>query len=374
LKVTLKTIADDVGVSITTVSRVLNNQSKKYRIVSRVLNNQSKKYRIGSQTEANILRKAKELGYVPNQLARSLRMRRSNIIGLIIPDISNPFFAQLSRVIENQARKKGYSIILSDTQEYKQLEVDSIRILQSRKVDGIIICPNGEESTHLKKIIESNLPIVIVDRYIKGLKCPHVISDNYRGSYEAISHFIEKNHKNIACIQGNPMTSVNDERVRGYKDAMSKNNLPFDEKNIIGDSFGERNGYVSAKLLLSKNPRPSAFFACSNLISLGAMRAILEEGLKIPEDISMISFDDQPYSEYLATPMTVVVQQTREMGQIAFNLLLAQLSHSSPASSEGVVLPTKLVLRCSVADHKMSQKFKENDETLNSQFSVSEIN
>lgn len=360
MKVTLKTIADSIGVSVTTVSRVLNNQSKKYRI--------------SSSTEANILRKAKELGYIPDQIARGLRIKRSNIIGLIIPDISNPFFAQLSRVIENQARKKGYSIILSDTQEYKQLEIDSIRVLQSRRVDGIIICPNGEESTHLRKLINSNLPTVIVDRYIKGLNCPYVISDNYRGSYEAISHFIEKNHKNIVCIQGNPLTSVSDDRVRGYKDAMSENDLPFDETSIIGDSFGERNGYVSAKLLLSKYPRPSAFFACSNLISLGAMRAVFEEGLKIPEDISMISFDDQPYSEYLATPMTVVVQQTREMGQIAFNLLLARFNHSSPTSSDGVILPTKLVIRRSVADHKMSQKFKKNDEIPNSQFSVSKIN
>jgi LacI family transcriptional regulator len=357
LKVTLKSIAESVGVSITTVSRVLNNQSKRYRI--------------SSQTEANILRKARELGYIPNQLARSLRMRRSNIIGLIIPDISNPFFAQLSRVIENEARKKGYSIILSDTQDYKQLEIDSIRLLQSRKVDGIILCPNGGDSEHIKKLINSNLPIVIVDRYIKGLNCPYVISDNYRGSYEAISHFIDKNHTNIACIQGHPMTSVNYDRVKGYKDAMIKHNLPFNEAQIVGDSFGERNGYVSAKLLLSKHPCPSAIFACSNLISLGAMRAILENGLKIPEDISMISFDDQPYSEYLATPMTVVVQQTREMGQIGFNLLLARLNQRSPATSEGVVLPTKLVQRSSVIDYNLSKNFKKSEGTINSQLSES---
>lgn len=342
MKVTLKTIADSIGVSTTTVSRVLNNQSKKYRI--------------SDDTQELILKKAKEIGYIPNQVARGLRLKKSNIIGLIIPDISNPFFAQLAHSVENEARKKGYSIILSDTQDYAELEIETLRLLQSRNVEGIIICPNSRNISHLQKVIKSNMALVVIDRYIEGLECPYVISDNYNGTIDAITHFVKNNHKIISCIQGQQNTSVNDERVRGYKDTLKKHNLPFDESYLVGDSFGERNGYVSAKLLLSKTPRPSAIFACSNLISLGAMRAIFEEGLKIPEDISMISFDDQPYSEYLATPMTVVVQQTREMGQIGFKLLLAQLSQSSPAEAEGVVLPTKLMLRSSVANLKPKGK------------------
>jgi LacI family transcriptional regulator len=338
LKVTLKTIADSVGVSVTTVSRVLNGQTKKYRI--------------SSETETLILNKSKEFGYLPDQLARSLRINKSNIIGLIIPDISNPFFASLARVIENEARKKNYSIILSDTQEDIQLEVESINLLLSRKVDGVIICPTGntDNYNHIEKLIKTNLPIVIVDRHIPGLKCPFVISDNFQGAYEATKYLLQKNHQNIACIQGPPNTSVNDNRVNGFKKALNEKQINFNDASIIGDSFGERNGYVSAKMLLSKIPRPSAIFACSNLISLGAIRAIFEEGLKIPADISMISFDDQPYSEFLATPMTVVVQQTREMGQIGFKLLFARLNHGSPQSSEGVILPTKLVKRKSVID------------------------
>jgi LacI family transcriptional regulator len=338
MKITLQTIADQVGVSVTTVSRVLNGEGKKNRI-SKV-------------TAEAVLRTASELEYMPDQLARGLRIKRSYTIGLIIPDISNPFFSTVARSIENEARKSGYSIILSDTQEETRLEIDSVRLLQGRKVDGLIICPDGGESDHLKALIQTGLPVVIADRHFPDLKCPYVISDNYHGSFEAVSHLIEKNHKAIACIQGRPNTSVNDERVRGYKDAMNKYNLPFDEKLVVGDSFGEQNGYVSAKLLLSRDPRPSAFFACSNLISLGAMRAIIEENFKIPDDISMISFDDQPYSEYLATPMTVVMQQTKEMGQIIFKLLMEQINHGSLTSNEGVVLPTKLILRRSVRDLK----------------------
>ncbi len=316
--------------------------------VSRILNGQAARSRISKSTEEAVMRTAVELGYVPDQLARGLRIKRTHTIGLIIPDISNPFFSTVARNIEIEARKAGYSIILSDTQEETQLEVDSIRLLQSRKVDGFIICPAGEEGEHLNAILSSGLPMVIVDRHFPELECPDVISDNYRGSFEAVSHFSENNHRRIACIQGRRHTSVNDERVRGYLDALKKYNIPLDESFIVGDSFGERNGYVGAKILLNRAPRPTAIFAASNLISLGAMRAIFEEGLKIPDDISMISFDDQPYSDYLATPMTTVAQQTTEMGQIAFKLLMAQIDLERPSDTEGVVLPTKLIIRKSV--------------------------
>ncbi len=359
MKVTLKTIAESIGISITTVSRVLSGHAKQYRI--------------NSNTENQIIRKAKELGYIPNQIARSLRIQRSNIIGLIIPDISNPFFASLARVIANEAHKKNYSIILSDTQEDIQLEIESINLLLSRKVDGVIICPTGnvDNYNHIEELIKTNLPIVVVDRHIPGLKCPFVISDNFRGAYEATKYLLNKNHQNIACIQGPPNTSVNDNRVNGFKKALNDKQIDFNDAIIIGDSFGERNGYVSAKMLLSKNPRPSAIFACSNLISLGAIRAIFEEGLKIPADISMISFDDQPYSEFLATPMTVVVQQTREMGQIGFKLLFARLSHGSPQSSEGVILPTKLVKRKSVIDFMYNIKIDDKKNNIRISESIS---
>ncbi len=334
MKITLQSIAKQLGVSTTTVSRVLSGQSRKYRI--------------SPATEKLIRQTASELGYIPDQVAKGLRMRKSDTIGLIIPDISNPFFSTVARSIEREARRGGYAIILSDTQETTQLEIEAIRLLQSRKVDGFIIFPAGKDSKHLVTLVESGTPVVIADRYSKELKCPFVISDNYRGAYEATTHLLEQNHTNIACIQGRPGTTVSDDRVKGYRDALDQYNIPGADQTVVGDSFGEANGYVNAKLLLSRNTRPTAFFLCSNLISLGAMRATFEEGLNIPEDISMISFDDQPYSEYLATPMTVVAQQTNEMGQIILKLLMAKINQDTPTRSEGVVLPTKLIHRKSV--------------------------
>ena len=333
-RVTLNSIAEEVGLSTTTVSRILNGKAARYRI--------------SKSTEEAVLRTAAELEYVPDRLARGLRTRRTHTIGLIIPDISNPFFSTVARNIGIEARKTGYSIFLYDTQEKTSLEVDSLRLLQSRKVDGLIICPAGDEDEHLNATLSSGLPMVIVDRHFPGLKCPYVISDNYGGSLDAVNFLLENNHRRVSCIQGRLHTSVNKDRIRGYKDALKKHRIPLDESLIVGDSFGEGNGYVSAKILLNQSSRTTAIFATSNLISLGAMRAIFEEGLKIPDDISIVSFDDQPYSDYLAAPMTTVAQQTTEMGQIAFKLLLAQLNPGKSDNNQGVILPTKLIIRKSV--------------------------
>jgi len=333
-QITLDHIAHQVGVSVTTVSRVLTGQSKKYRISTR--------------TAEKVQSTARELGYMPDQLARALRTNRTNTIGLVIPDISNPFFSTIARNIEIQARKIGTAIILSDSQEDTQLEIESLRLLQSRKVDGLIVCPVGEKYEHLESIQQSGHPMVVIDRIFPELECAYVVSDNYQGALEAVSYFFEMNHRSIGLIQGKVNTSVNIDRIRGYRDAHQNYGVALDESLIVGDSFGKRNGYIATKILLSKAMRPSAIFATSNLISLGAMTAIQEGGLRIPEDISLISFDDQPYSEYLATPMTTVSQQTAETGEIAFRLLQSQIKGGSQLSREGIILPTELVFRKSV--------------------------
>ena len=333
-RATLKSIADQVGASVTTVSRVLSGQATRYRI--------------SKETEEGIRRAAEELHYAPNQLARGLRLKRTHTMGLVIPDISNPFFASIAKSIEIEAQKVGYSIMLCDSQESTKLEIDSLQLLQNRKVDGLIICPVGQDGKHLERLYNDDIPMVIIDRHFPQLKCPYVVSDNYKGAVEAVNHFIENGHRIIACIQGILHTSVNDDRVRGYRDAQKMHNISVDESLIVGDSFGERNGYIGAKLLLNRTSRPTAIFAVSNLISLGALRAISEEGLQIPDDISMISFDDQPYSDYLSTPMTTVAQPKTEMGDIAFKLLIDQIELNNRLDTNGVVLPTKLIKRESV--------------------------
>lgn len=341
-----KTIAITLGYSISTVSRVLSGKYEKYRI--------------SDETANLILKTAEEMGYIPDELARSLKTNKSNTIGLIIPDIANPHFATIAKIIENEARKVGYSIVLSDSQESSEGESESIHLLKSRRVDGIIICPVGSDSTDLKRIIELNIPLVIADRIIKGLKCPFVVSDNYRGALEAVRHLIHMNHRSIACIQGKTDTSVNDERVRGFRDAHVESSIPLNEKLIVGNNFGKQNGYIWTKIILKRNPRPTAILGLSNLISLGAIKAIYENGLSIPEDISLICFDEQPYSAYMRTPMTTIAQQTNEIGQIAFNLLISEINgifHGEKISNEnnGVIIPTELIQRDSVLKLEMKK-------------------
>jgi LacI family transcriptional regulator len=331
---TLKSIATKLGVSVSTVSRVINGKSIRYRI--------------SKDTQDAILKVAKELSYSPNQLARGLRLKRTNTIGYIIPDISNPFFSSIAKSVEKFARKFGYSILLCDSEENTDIEKESLQLMLNRKVDGLIISPVGLEVSHLVAISQKNIPIVLLDRYFPDLNIPFVTSDNYQGALEAVKLLIENGHTRIACIQGLKNTSPNNDRVKGYRDAHSKHDLEIDGSLLVGDSFGEENGYIETKLLLKKSLLPTAIFSVSNLISLGAIRAISEEGLKIPDDISMISFDDQPYSRFLSTPMTTVSQQSAQIGQIATKLLIDQIESNRSVEAKGIFLPTKIIMRESV--------------------------
>ncbi|MGH9992575.1 MAG: LacI family DNA-binding transcriptional regulator, partial [Nitrososphaera sp.] len=184
----MKLIAERVGVSVPTVSRVLTGKAKQFRI--------------SKETAEAINKIAAELNYTPNKLASGLRLKRTQTLGLLIPDISNPFFASIARSIESSARRLGYSIILCDSEESTKLEAESLLLLQSRKVDGLLICPVGQESAHLISLLEKNVPVVFVDRYFPELKCPYVVSDNAKGAFEATSYLIENGHNAIACIQG----------------------------------------------------------------------------------------------------------------------------------------------------------------------------
>jgi len=337
--VTLKRISEECGVSTTTVSRVLSGQASKYRI--------------GKVTEKKVRNIAKKLNYMPNQLARGLRMKRTHSIGLVVPDISNPFFSTIAKNISNEAHKIGYSLLFSDSQDDTNIEVNSLTYLRNRVVDGFIVCPVGQKFDHFADFLAQGEKMVIVDRYFPELNCPNIISDNYNGTWMGTEHFIKNGHRIIGFIQGELNNSVNNERIKGYKDALSKHNIPVNESMIIGDSFGERNGYISTKLLLNRKPRITAIFATSNLISLGALRAISEEGLKIPDDISLISFDEQPYSDLLNPPMTTITQQKEEIGKLAFKLLLEQINTGAVSKSQSVKMPTKLLIRKSIKNLRM---------------------
>jgi LacI family transcriptional regulator len=339
-RVTLKSIAQQLGVSATTVSRVLSGQAEQYRI--------------SKTTEAAVRKLVGEMRFTPNPVARGLRLKKTSTIGLVIPDISNPFFAGIVRQVTLGARDCLYSVIVCDSQESENLEIESLELLRRRDVEGIVLCPVGRSAEHLVEFEKNGVPLVLADRYFPGLRLPYVASDNCAGAKDATNHLIQNGHRRIACLQGLRNTSPNEDRLRGYLEAMKAQNLPMDESLIVGDSFGEQSGYIATKLLLKKTGDFTAILAFSNLISLGCIRALAEERIAIPDDMSIVSFDDQPYSAYLASPMTTVAQSSSEMGQIAFKLLFDRIHSPEQTVSGGILLPTNLLLRDSVQNLSQS--------------------
>lgn len=331
----LKDIAVTLGVSESTVSRVLNGVGDKYRI--------------GKGTQQKVLNQASALGYQPNLIARSLRLNKSHTIGLVIPDISNPFFAKIAHSIEQEARSHGYFILLSVSQESTSQEREAINQLIARQIDGLIVSPVGQDQSHLLDLPDNDLPMVLIDRYFKEQKQSFVISDNFHGGFLAAEHLIQYGHRKIACIQGLRHTSPTQDRLAGLVAAHNQYQLPFHESLLLGDNFGLENGYKSMKklLLLSPSERPTAVFAMSNLISLGVLEALHEEGLTIPEDMSVVAFDEHPYSRFLATPMTTVQQDYHQMGVWAVKNLVGLMRHE-PTEETKITIPVQLNKRRSV--------------------------
>ncbi len=318
--------------------------------VSRVLNGKADTFRISPATTRKVLDAAREFNYHPNRIARGLRLEKTETIGLIVPDIANPFFAHVAKTIEFEARSNGYSIILCDSLDDIKTESELLALLTGRKVDGIIIAPVGTGSSHISEFLKRDIPAVVIDRYLPGLSIPSVTTDNYTGAFMATGHLLENGHRKIACIQGIQGISVNTDRVSGYMDALKNHKPPVDHPIIAGADFGEKNGYDQTVMLLHRNDRPTAILALSNLISLGVMRALSEAGLKIPDDISLISFDDQPYSAFLASPMTTVEQMKEEIAREAVQILLENIKSGRSASNVNKRILPRLIIRNSVKD------------------------
>jgi LacI family transcriptional regulator len=331
---TLSDIADSAGVSVSTVSRVLNDKASQYRI--------------SAETEELILKAAKALNYRPNHLARGLRLKQTNTLGLLAPDISNPFFAHVIKRVQKVAHDQGYSLVVCNTDETLELEREQVQLLYRKRVDGIIALPVGLDPAHFEELVEKGVPIVMLDRCFDDMEVSSVVVDNYRGAYDATAHLVEMGHRQIGFVQGLPGTYTNTERLRGYRTALRDRGVEVDESLIVGGDFRQENGFIETKLLLSRSPRPTAIFASSDLITLGALQTIADEGLSIPEDVSLITFDDFDFAPFLRCPLTAVRQPKEMMGEMAVKLLIDDL-RSGTQSAKRIVLKPSLVRRDSVA-------------------------
>jgi LacI family transcriptional regulator len=331
-KVSIVDIAKSAGVSISTVSRVLNGKAEQFRI--------SKK------SQQKIRETARRLNYVPNQFAASLKSGKSNTIALIIPSLSNPFFAGIASEINAEVRNRGYITIIGDSDEDNEIENEELLQMQSRNIEGLVIAPCSQNWKNIKKLHDQGLPIVCIDRYFENLDIPYVSTDNYEGAVMATRHLLEHGHTQVACIQGVEESVPNKLRIQGYTDAMSQAGHEG-TISISGDEFSVENGYKETKLLLQRDRRPTAIFALSNTIAMGCMKALKEENLLIPDDVSVITFDDHPYLDYLATPLSCITQPTREICRLAIRQLFFMLAHKEIKTKQ-ILLKPELKYRKSV--------------------------
>lgn len=325
---TLKDIAKATGFSLSTVSYVLNGKKK-----------------VKPETYACIMEAVEKLNYRPNQLARSLKMKHSCSIGVIVPDISNEFFPEILKGIDQIAHEKGYNIFLCNTNNDSALEQESVNMLLSKDIDGIIFI--GTANSQILQRSDITIPIVLVDRKI-GNTYTSITSDNYLGGYMATEYLIQCGHRNIMLLGGSPTIPNFFERIRGYMDALSDNGIPYTEDCVIICDCSISGGYDAAKELLGRNFDVEAVFAANDLIALGAMRGFRDNGLRVPEDIALVGFDDIAFASHAIPALSTISQPKFDMGKIAAEKLFAQIFDDEKAVEHIVLNPTLVVRETTV--------------------------
>lgn len=326
---TISQVAERAGVSVTTVSHVINET----RFVS------------GAVRE-RVQQAMDELGYRPNALARSLRRGETHTLGLILPDSSNPFFAEVAQNIEVAAFEQGYNVILCNAQGAPSKERLYLDVLQKRQVDGLILLSTGEDGESLSQALHRDIPIVMLDRDLPAADADVVLVDNRLGAVVATNHLLELGHRRIGCISGPSHINPSARRVSGYLDSLAGAGIAFDETLVVRGDFHPESGRAGAHALLSRPDRPSAIFACNDLMAIGAVRAACELGLNVPEDVSFVGFDDIQLASYITPPLTTVVQPKAGMARTAVQLLFERMADRSLPARRHVLSPT-LVTRAS---------------------------
>ncbi|MBE3578676.1 LacI family DNA-binding transcriptional regulator [Caldanaerobacter subterraneus] len=307
MAVTIKDIARLANVSVTTVSRVINNKPEG----------------VSEETRQKILKLVKELGYQPNAIARGLVTKKTKTIGLIIPDISNPFFPDIARGVEDSAHIYGYNVFLCNTDDNLEKESEYIKALKEKYVDGIIFTSSSiPKHEHIIELVESGIPVVIMDRRVDSENIYGVFLDNYEGGYIATKHLIDLGHEKIGCITGPLYTKSAKERLEGYKKALLDSGIKIDEKLIFEGDYKINGGIIGAERLLKDNKDMSAIFACNDLMAYGAYKTIRSFGYKIPDDISVVGFDDIQLSQILEPQLTTIKQPAYDMGLTAARMLI----------------------------------------------------
>ena len=327
---TIRDVAKIADVSPITVSRVINDSNY-----------------VSEATRGRVEAAIKELGYVPNMLGPSLRFKQTMTLALVLTDITNPFWTTVARGVEDVAQANGYSTILCNTDESEEKQDQYLQMLLRRRVDGIILVPACSDPEAVRIIKNQGIPVVVLDRQIPGIESDVVRADSENGAYQLTQHLLSLGHRRIAILSGPQTVSTAVDRVAGYRRALAEAGLPDDAAQVYWGEFTHEVGREKTKEALAARPRPTALFAGNNFIAIGAMQALAEKGLRVPDDMALVSFDDIP-PIFISDPfLTVSNQPALEMGQKATQLLLDRVTGDLESECQHIVLPTEMIIRAS---------------------------
>ncbi|WHY94767.1 LacI family DNA-binding transcriptional regulator [Neobacillus cucumis] len=342
MKVTENDIAKMAGVSQTTVSRVLNDHPS-----------------VKDSTRQKVLSAIKEIGFTPDPIARSMVTNRTGTLGLIVGDISNPFYAETAKIIIGSARNKGYDVILSDTDHDSDSLQKEIRMLLNRRVDGIMIASVNRWDTYVSELYQSGFPVILFNRTTDDPNMHSVILDNEQGAQLAVSHLVDLGHKRISFISGPSKYSTFYQRLEGYKHALKQYHLPYEEEMVFNENLTYKEIEKFVKSIFSIHDPPTSFFASSDHMAFFVMDAVARMGFKVPEEISIIGFDDIDISSNPYINLTTISQQKKKMAISALDILLSLIENEDRLKKPVQVrIVPELMIRGTTSMKQMISLFK----------------
>jgi len=333
-KTLLKDIAKHVGVSTALVSYVINNKEKEARV--------------GQEMVKKIRQAVIDLNYQPNLIAKSLKSGKTKTIGLIVADISNPFFSAIARIIEDEARKLGYVVIFGSSDESAEKSQELINVFLNRQVDAFIIAPAANTENQILALQKSKIPVVLIDRYFSDLPVDKVHINNASVSERAVDYLIEQGRKHIAMLTYKTNLPHLEERKMGYKKALRKHRLKFDKGLIREAAYADLESDVNQQMraILQRRPKADAIFFATNSLAVAGLRAINAMGVKVPQDLAIVTFDQGEAFDFFYAPLSYIFQSLEEIGQHAVELLVGRINQKSKKTKyTTIVVDAKLIIR-----------------------------
>jgi LacI family transcriptional regulator len=325
---TIRDVAKLAGVAPITASRVISNSGY-----------------ASDDVRQRVTQAAEQLGYVPNYLARSLRSKRTHTLALVLTDITNPFWTTVARGVEDAASEKGYNVIFCNTDESASKQDSYLEAMIQKQVDGILLVPARSEESPIGFLHQQNVQVVLLDRRLPILEADVVRCDSFGGAYQLVQLLLKLGHRRIAMLSGPSGVSSADDRVAGYQRALHEAGLQPDDQLIFYGDFSLESGYQMTRSLLKLPARPTALFAGNNFIAIGALKTLHDAGLAVPENMSVVSFDDLPAAILVDPFLTVAAQPAYEMGQRATRRLLECLNGKNCDGVQDIVLPVSIIER-----------------------------